>query len=437
VVFSLGLIQKYPCGQSNWSSDDVRYSKMCYSDVPYLYTGRGFAEHRWPYSSSDDARYSAMEYPVLISYFAWVASEVTALVPSGPSQEVRASTPAANLWGLPGMAKEVNSYFLITAFLLFLCGLGSVFFLAGASPGRPWDAMAFAASPALLVSGLVNWDLLAVLFTAGALWAWARGRPVLAGVMVGLGFATKLYPLFLLGAFLIDAVRRRRPDLVSSSAVAAFGAWFLANTPALVSNPDSWKVFWSFNSDRGADLGSLWLVLAQHGHNVSAHTINIVSGVLFAAACGGILALGLRSWRRPEVAQIAFLVVAAFLIVNKVYSPQYVLWLLPLAVLARPKWRDLLIWQACELLYFGAVWLDLGGWLTSSSGNHTAYQLAIMIRVLGELYLMAMVVRDIWWAEPDELGDEPWLADDHVVDGGRGEPDADGYRLTDLGHGNA
>jgi len=430
VVFGLGLAQKYPCGHANWANT-VDYSKMCYSDVPPLYTGRGFAEHQWPYSD-DQGRYSAMEYPVLISYFAWVASEITSLVPSGPSDAVRATTPADALWGLPGMNKEVNTYFLITALLLFGCGLGAVFFLAGASPGRPWDAMAFAASPMLVLAGLVNWDLLAVMFTAGALWAWARGRPLLAGVMVGLGVATKLYPLFLLGAFLIDAVRRRRIDRVATAAVAAGGAWFLVNAPALTTGPERWKVFWSFNSDRGADLGSLWLVLAQHGHTASPHTINVVSGVVFVAACAGILALGLRSWRRPEVAQIAFLVVAAFLIVNKVYSPQYVLWLLPLAVLARPRWRDLLIWQTCELLYFGAVWMDLGGWLNTSSETHTPYQLAIVIRVLGELYLMAVVVRDIWLAVPDAGS-----VDDDLVDVGGGEPDPDRHALADLGHGDS
>ncbi|MFL6107218.1 MAG: glycosyltransferase family 87 protein [Marmoricola sp.] len=435
VVFGLGLVQKYPCGHSNWSSNDIRYSKMCYSDVPYLYTGRGFAEHKWPYSD-DDRRYSAMEYPVVISYVAWFASELTAVVPSGPSDAVRAATSPDAMWGLPGMDKEVNTYFLITALLLFGCGLGAVFFLAGASPGRPWDAMAFAASPMLLLAGLVNWDLVAVLFTAGALWAWSRGRPLLAGVMVGLGFATKLYPVFLLGAFLVDAVRRRRPDLVATAAVAAGAVWFLVNAPALATGPERWKVFWTFNQDRGADLGSLWLVIAQRGHNVTPHTINLVSGVLFVAACAGILVLGLRAWRRPEVAQIAFLVVAAFLIVNKVYSPQYVLWLLPLAVLARPRWRDLLIWQSCELLYFAAVWIDLGGWLETSSGNHTPYQLAIVVRVLGELYLMAMVVRDIWFAVPDspDPGDEVQLADDDSVDVGRGVADPDRHRLADLGH---
>jgi uncharacterized membrane protein len=429
VVFAVGLLQKYPCGQTDWSDESVRYSKMCYSDVPYLYTGRGFAERRWPYSDSF-GRYDAMEYPVLISYFAWGASKITAVMASGPSQAVREATPVARLWGLPGMAKEVNTYFLVTAVLLFVCGIGAVLFLAGASPGRPWDAMAFALSPVLLVSALVNWDLIAVLFTAGALWAWARGKPLLAGVMVGLGVAAKLYPLFLLGAFLVEALRRRRTDLWALAVVGAAAAWLVVNLPALVTGPSAWKVFWTFNSERGADLGSLWLVADQLGLQSSAHEINVVSGLVFAVACASILGLGLRAPRRPTVAQIGFLVVAAFLVTNKVYSPQYVLWLLPLAVLARPRWRDLLIWQACELAYFAAVWIYLGGWLAPSSGDDpSAYQLAILVRVAGELYLAAMVVRDI------RSGAGPTgSADLDAVEGRGGEPDADVDLGTDVRH---
>jgi len=330
-----------------------------------------------------------------------------------------ADARAGALWGLPGMAKEVNTYFLVTAVMLFLCGLGAVFFLSGTRPRRPWDAMAFALSPVLLVTGLVNWDLIAVLFTAGALWAWARGRPVLAGVMIGLGFATKLYPLFLLGAFLVDAIRRRRPEWFAVSFAAATVTWIVVNLPAMLGNLSSWKLFWSFNSDRGADLGSLWLVLSQSGWTVGSHTINVVSAVVLLLGCAAIFALGLAAKSRPQVAQVAFLIVAVFLIVNKVYSPQYVLWLLPLAVLARPRWRDLLIWQACELVYFGAVWFYLGGWLAPTAGTEsTLYQAAILIRVLGELYLMAVVVRDIWEAEPteDEWSEDEWAEVDSDPD---------------------
>ena len=82
--------------------------------------------------------------------------------------------------------------------------------LGQVNPRRPWDAAIFALSPTLALTGLINWDLLAVGLVAGALWAWSRDRPVLTGVLIGLGAATKLYPLFLLGGLLIICLRRRR-----------------------------------------------------------------------------------------------------------------------------------------------------------------------------------------------------------------------------------
>jgi uncharacterized membrane protein len=126
--------------------------------------------------------------------------------------------------------------------------------------------------------------------------------------------------------------------------------------------------------------------------------------VLFGAVCLAVALLGLGAPQTPRLAQLGFLVVAGFLIVNKVYSPQYVLWLLPLAVLARPRWRDLLVWQAGELLYLVAVWARLGGWLEGATGGVSPfYDLAIWIRVAAELYLVAVVVRDVLRPENDPV----------------------------------
>ena len=105
---------------------------------------------------------------------------------------------------------------------------------------------------------------------------------------------------------------------------------------------------------------------SSRGHTVTAAHDQRGSWLFFGAWCVGVLVLGLRAPPTPRLAQLGFLVVAGFLLVNKVYSPQYVLWLLPLAVLARPRWRDQLVWQAGEVLYFGAVWWYLGGWTASA-----------------------------------------------------------------------
>ncbi len=407
VCFALGMVQKSGCYAATWQNGDSRYVQMCYSDLPYLYTGRGFAELNWPYADDPEvrARYETMEYPVAISYFAWGTAALTHLATGSPDLEPRAKQPASDLWNDPQVIHEIQVFVTISALLFALAALLSTWFLAQVNPRRPWDALGFAASPALLLTGLVNWDLLAVVLVAAALWAWARGRPVLTGILIGLGVATKLYPLFLLGALLVICLRQRRLIDFVRAVVASALAWLLVDAPAYVTGPEQWKVFWSFNSERSADLGSLWLVASQAtGHVFTPHAINVGSWLFFSLWCLGVLAVGFRAPVTPRFAQLGFVIVAGFLIVNKVYSPQYVLWLLPLAVLARPRWRDLLIWQAAEVFYFCCVWWYLDGTLESSAANGASpvYWIAIVLRVAAQLYLVAVVTRDMLrpWRDP-------------------------------------
>jgi uncharacterized membrane protein len=413
LALMLGMVQKSPCVSANWGGGNLRYAQMCYSDVPYLYTGRGFAELSVPFSDTG-GRWQVMEYPVTIGYFAYGAALVTHALQGWPDVEKRRQLPPDQVYGSPGVADESGLYFMVTAVLLAGFGLLAAYFMAGAHRGRPWDAMLYAASPALVLTGLINWDLLAVAAVAGALWAWARGRPLLSGVFIGLGAATKLYPMFLLGALLVVCLRNRRIRAFLLATGSAALVWLVANAPVLLLGFEQWKVFWSFNSERGADLGSLWLVLQQMGHTVTPDLINTVSWVFFIAVCLAVFVLGMFAPRTPRIASLAFLVVAGFLLVNKVYSPQYVLWLLPLAVLARPRWRDILIWQAGEVFYFAAVWLYLGEYTAPGASGEPDrfYWVAIFVRILAELYLMAVVVRDVLvpWRDPvreDGLTDDP------------------------------
>ncbi len=406
IVFALGMVQKTSCFNDTWTDGETRFTHMCYSDLPYLYTGRGLAELAWPYSGDPEVREryaEVMEYPVGISYWAWGTAWGAQLLADAPDLAERRLQSPDTYFGDAQVQREIRSFVVINAFGFALLALLSTWFLATAVPRRPWDAAAFAVAPVLALTALVNWDLPAVALVAGALWAWSRDRPVLTGVLIGLGTATKLYPLFLLGGVLVIAWRRRDLRSFGLATAAAVVAWLVVNLPAMLGGLEQWKVFWTFNSDRGPDLGSVWLVAAQaFDATISAHTVNVVSLAFFAAWCLAVAALGVLAPRTPSLAQLGFLVVAGFLLVNKVYSPQYVLWLLPLAVLAVPRFRHQLVWQGTEILYFASVWWYLGGELAPGGGDDAGfYWLAILVRVAGELYLVGIVLRDMFRRTPE------------------------------------
>lgn len=407
IFLALGMLQKTTCYQDSWQDGTQRYSHMCYSDLPYLYTGRGFAELSWPYTDDQGvrARYAVMEYPVGISYYAWGTAWVTHWLSGSPDLGPRYASPVGEVSQLPGVRAESRLFVAVTLVGLAALSLFAVWLLAGVHRRRPWDAAFLAASPALALTAAINWDLLALVFVAGALWSWSRDRPVLTGVLIGLGTAAKLYPLFLLGALLVICLRDRRLRDFAAALLAGVVTWMAVNLPGFVSGPEEWLRFWTFNSDRGADLGSLWLVADQATNGAfTADTINLWSWLIFAAWCAGVLVLGLRAPVTPRFAQLAFLVLVGFLLVNKVYSPQYVLWLLPLAALARPRLRDHLVWQGGEIFYFAMVWFYLGGFLDPAGGGDVGfYWLAIGVRVVAELYLAGLVVRDVLRPERDPV----------------------------------
>ncbi|MFL6026550.1 MAG: glycosyltransferase family 87 protein [Friedmanniella sp.] len=385
-----GMVFRLPCRITTAGQSIDQYKDLCYSDIGLLYSGRGLLQGHIPYLDSGD--YPVLEYPVLTGWFLELERRITLLLgaPSGPGLSDQQAVDATLRF------VDVNAV-LLGALLLV-----TVWAQVRMVPPRPWDAMMVAASPCIAAAGLINWDLLPVALTALALLAWSRGRSGWSGLLLGLGTAAKLYPLLLLGPLLLLCLRGRRlRDFGVALATFVLG-WAVPNLPVMVLAPQAWLSFWQFNSDRSGDFGSLWYVLSLAGHPVGH--LNLVSSGVFALGCLGIALLILLAPRRPRLGEVAFLVVAAFLMTNKVYSPQYVLWLLPLLVLARPRWRDWLVFTAGELVYFVAIWWHLGGFLApGDSSPDRLYWLAVLFRLATQGWVVAVVVRDILRPEHDPV----------------------------------
>ena len=375
-----GLAVKGYCRANGWQAPGQFYS-TCYSDFPDFFRNRGLGTDPFAFLTAGNL----FDYPVLVGFVAGAAA-----------------------WLVPGEGvtdARILGFFDVNATLIAAVWIVTVLATARMSQRRPWDAAMVALAPGIVLAGTINWDLWAVGLLALGMLCFARERLVLAGVLFGLAAATKPYAALILAAILVLSVRtgRIRPFLVAGGAAAA--AWLAVNIPVAVANPTGWGYFFGSTESREAGYGSVWfaynLVARRLRWGVlDPAVINVLALALFLLACAAVAFVALTAARRPRLAQIAFLIVAAFILTNKVYSPQVVLWLIPLVALARPRWRDFLVWQGVEGLYWAAIWMYLGQVTSQGPTQHNIdmpyYVLAVAAHMLVTAYLMGRVVWDIY-----------------------------------------
>ncbi len=272
VFLALGYSTKAACLQTtgtgtadqrvgNWQNQRAYY-ELCYSDTVPLYTAELLNLGKFPYKSSwvendstgkpriqydGNTAVRYMEYPVLTGIYQYLSMTLA-----------KTYTALTKLVSVPIIA-EVVMFFNIAAFGLALAWLATVWATSQlAGQRRIWDAAMVAASPILIFQVFTNFDALATAFATAALLAWARRRPMLAGALIGLGVAAKLYPLLLLAPLAVLAVRTGRLREVGKTALAAVAMWLVVNLPIMVLFPRGWSEFFRLNTRRGDDMDSLY-----------------------------------------------------------------------------------------------------------------------------------------------------------------------------------
>ena len=140
---------------------------------------------------------------------------------------------------------------------------------------------------------------------------------------------------------------------------------------------------------------------------------------LIGAIAIGIFCKSIATTRTQfeNIATTIFLLIALFTTVSKVYSPQYVLWLVPFAIVAMTKKEERIafwVWQGGEFLYHVAIWQ----YLAASAEVQFAlsprlYAWSIVVRIATLLYFCATLARS---AQPNRLNSQPQF----LVDSTRG-----------------
>jgi hypothetical protein len=361
ILASLLSVAKFShCANTGWATPD-QYVHACYSDLPALFEARGLSTNQWPFASNDNS----VEYPVFTAMVMYVTS-------------FAANSPL--------------SYFNINIFFLILLFIATVLVVRKI---RPEFTYLVPVAPAMIASLFINWDLWAIATMMLAIYWFDRKQSLYSALLLGVSISTKFLPIFLLIPILFIFWRENKVKEAFKYVAIVFATCLVINLPFALTTPTGWWRFYKLNLERGPDWGSIWLALQQLGINFT--NLNYLSILLLLIALTTIAILLFEIKYTPSLASVAFFVLASVMLASKVYSPQYVLWLTPLAVIALTNKKDLhafWLWQATEIIYHIAIWQHLAQVTDTTFGlGPTPFALLTLLRIAGTLYLLAILAR--------------------------------------------
>ncbi len=344
------------CAQTGWQSPG-QYIHACYSDIPALYGERALDKGVWAYSSGKDS----VEYPVVQGTIMWLTAKI---IPHG-----------------------VNNYFYGSALLLALL---FIFISVITFKIRPEFGYLLPLAPAAIAAMYINWDLWTIATMLLAIYWFDRKAELASALALGVSISTKFLPIFLLIPITIIYFRQARISKLFKFLAITVATFAAINLPVALTTPTGWWRFYDLNLNRGSDWGSIWYALSNLGVDLTHQNYLSVLCLLIGVTAVVIFLLQIRNV--PTLAHTAIFVMVIVMAVSKVYSPQYVLWLTPLAIIALIDKRELTIfwfWQGAEILYHLAIWQHLATVTGAKFGlSVTIYSVISVVRIAISIALL-------------------------------------------------
>lgn len=247
-------------------------------------------------------------------------------------------------------------------------------------------ALAFTVWAALTGSFLVSvFDSVMVLFVALALLAWDCKREAIAGLCFGLGASIKLWPAFLVPILMLPSLHAPRSGVLAAPPALSLGIGALIGFAlphgimvAMGTSPADLLNYLSYYGDRPPEVESLQanlLVIGQmlgittvtHDFNFGSHnviatnwrTLSYIFSLGFGVSYLGALLCVLTSKhpRRTEPLAMGFVTITLIL-GSKVFSGEYMIWMLPFALLAvgAKRWGIVVAYAIALMFLKFAYW---------------------------------------------------------------------------------
>ena len=324
---------------------------------------------------------------------------------------------ALPMFVLPSLVRS-SQYQHVFQVLGALC-LAAAAFAAYLISGRRAAVLTAIAPLALGSVVLSRFDLWPTALAVLSLAAAVRGRRGLSAVLIGTAFAAKLWPLLLvplLGVWIARSEGGRAAARWLGIAAAAAAAWFL---PFVILSPSG--VAHSFHAQiaRPLQLESLGAAVLIALHHTAGTSLSVVSSygsqnvsgtgshaVEVATTVVGLLALAAAyvAFARGDadvydLLRYAAGVVAISIAFGKVFSPQFLIWLIPLVPLIRGRRGAFAIPAFFTALVLTQLWFPSRYWrLADSFAQAQSWEL-----LARDLAVVALVAVLLWPRSEHEM----------------------------------
>ncbi|MBD2776423.1 glycosyltransferase 87 family protein [Iningainema tapete] len=267
-------------------------------------------------------------------------------------------------------------------------------------------ALAFYTLFALCIAPVMLWryDLFPTVLTVLGLVSVISTRPTEAGISLGFGIAAKLYPVILLPIFTVYYLANKAHRALLNLWIGTIGTVGLILLPFFIVTHERLFSFLSYHKARGLQIESFFAGIIAFGHRwglIEAKTVasygsrDIVSPLsntvlhllpwFFIVIYGVMLINCFYRFRQERFTSelvksnsliiYTMLALLIFIITNKVFSPQYLVWIIPLAALLNLRQAFLML-AVCittyimlsvgsfrQLDYAKVLWLNLRNFL--------------------------------------------------------------------------
>jgi len=259
--------------------------------------------------------------------------------------------------------------FLYEVLVFDIIGLLLIFDIVRRLGEIPWKSLLIYTLCVLAVGPIIiqTFDIFPAVMTLAAIYFFWRGKHKTSWAMLALGTMTQIYPAVIAPIFLLIYFRNRQFKQIRDGLIIFLSVCLITLLPFIILGSSSILSLISYHSQRGLQIESTYsaIILAltkigfgtvavEHSFgswNIISPTATVLAKLSIYIMASSLLIVYWFIYRQVKLGKSQFSYLGAYALLtlvttiatSKVFSPQYLIWLVPIIPILCGRWRTLIL----------------------------------------------------------------------------------------------